>query len=70
MTERDITWETAPLRPVAMPTVTCPVVVDWETGRRGDGKLCVSHCLACAHCQRIDLDAEHRSGTVLCTAEG
>jgi len=55
------------MRPVPMPTVTCPIVVDWDTGRH-EAKLCVSHCLACAHCRRIDMDAEHCSGTVLCSA--
>jgi len=66
MTERKVCWRMAPLRPMAMPSVECPCVLDWETHKAWLG---VWHCLSCAAMRGVRLDARAQTGTVLCAVE-
>jgi hypothetical protein len=68
VTARKIEWRTAMLRPVAMPSVECPSVRDWDSGSRVKAWMCVSHCLACAAARGVDVDFEKRTGEVNCAA--
>jgi len=68
VTVRLVQWRTAMLRPVAMPTVECPCVKDWDTGKTGMDWLCINHCLPCASAIYIHLDMEARTGEVRCAA--
>lgn len=56
------------LRPVAMPSVLCPVVLDWDTKTVSAHWLCVSRCLACRHAERIEIDMQQGCGAVHCSA--
>ena len=69
VTIRKIEWRATYLRPVAMPSVECPVVKNWDTGLVGPDWLGISHCLACAHAVMIRADFEAASGEVHCGSD-
>jgi len=69
MTIRPIQWRTAFARPVAMPSVMCPRVhtIGGADGYHAEWLGC-SHCLACALCEKIEIDPKKQTGEVECGA--
>jgi len=65
ITIRAIESRTAAFRPSPMPSVQCPMVLDWQTHKRSTQWMCIAHCLACAWAVRIEIE-NNESGCVHC----
>lgn len=51
-----------------MPSVKCPMVKDWNTGRVIADWISINHCLPCPYAQGIKIDFKSESGKVYCGA--
>lgn len=63
-----VQWRTAPIRPVAMPSVMCPAIQD-KNGRISSDWLGICHCNACPRALQLHINYETGTGEVHCAAK-
>jgi hypothetical protein len=68
VTIRPIQMRTSMLRPVAMPSVVCPIVRDWQSGEVNPDWMGINHCNACDHIHVLHIDYKSGTGEVHCAA--
>jgi hypothetical protein len=69
VTIRVVQWQAAIFRPVAMPSVVCPIVRDWQSGDVKPDWMGINHCNACAFIHELHINYLAGTGEVYCAAK-